>query len=261
MINVHNAKMFCCEDISLIYGYDEAIADKENMWDIHHTLGLVYSVKELIEKGLYYKQPAEYLMFVTKSQHKILHNIRGAKGSLKGVPKSEEHRRKISEANKGNKLSEETRRKMSVIRKGKKFSEEHRRKISEAQKGDKNHLYGKHHTEEAKKKISEALKGDKNPWYGKHLSDETRRKMSEAHKGKKLSEEHIKKLSEAQKGEKSSLSKPVNQINKKTGEVIKTWPCAMEAQRVLGIAHGNISNCCKGKLKSAGGYVWRYADI
>ena len=36
MIKEDNAKKYCCEDISLIENYNQAIADKEKMWDIHH---------------------------------------------------------------------------------------------------------------------------------------------------------------------------------------------------------------------------------
>lgn len=54
-------------------------------------------------------------------------------------------------------------------------------------------------------------------------------------------------------------SKPVQQLDKSTGELLKTFPSAVEAERVAGIHHGNISRCCCGKRKSAGGYVWRYA--
>lgn len=75
MINVKQAKWYCCEDISKIYGYSEAIADKVNMWECHHCLGLAYSTKQLKEKGLYYKQPAEMLMFVKQSDHKMLHGL------------------------------------------------------------------------------------------------------------------------------------------------------------------------------------------
>lgn len=51
----------------------------------------------------------------------------------KGVPKSEEHKRKLSEHAKGKIFSEETKRKLSESHKGKTLSEEHRRKISETQ--------------------------------------------------------------------------------------------------------------------------------
>lgn len=56
-----------------------------------------------------------------------------------------------------------------------------------------------------------------------------------------------------------SHSKQVQMFDKKTGEVLATFPSTGEAARVTGIAHQNISECCNVKLKSAGGYVWRYA--
>ena len=42
---------------------------------------------------------------------------------------------------------------------GKTFSEEHRRKLSEATKGENNPMYGKTHSEESKRKIGEANSG------------------------------------------------------------------------------------------------------
>ena len=122
-------------------------------------------------------------------------------GGEGGIP-NEETRRKISEAQKGEKspnwgkkLSEEHRRKLSEANKGKKLSEERRRKLSEAKKGKKL-------SEEHCRKMSEANKGEKSPNWGKKLSEEHRRKLSEANKGKKLSEERRRKISEAMKGKK-----------------------------------------------------------
>lgn len=54
--------------------------------------------------------------------------------------------------------------------------------------------------------------------------------------------------------EKQSI--PILQFTK-DGTLIKEWTSAREAGRQLGIAH--ICECLKGRLKSAGGYVWRYA--
>ena len=123
----------------------------------------------------------------------ILHNrTDGGEGSSCLVP-SEETRRKISEASKGNTymlgktLSEETKRKMSETRKGKTHSEETKKKQSEVKKG-------KTFSEEHRRNLSEAQKG-------KSLSEETRRKMSETRKGKIPSKETRRKLSEARKGQ------------------------------------------------------------
>ena len=55
-----------------------------------------------------------------------------------------------------------------------------------------------------------------------------------------------------------SLSKQVQMFDKSTGELLGTFPSLIEAERVTGIDHSNISSCCLGKLKSAGGYKWRY---
>ena len=52
---------------------------------------------------------------------------------------------------------------------------------------------------------------------------------------------------------------PVIGINKTNGYICK-YPSAMEVQRSLGVAQQNVTACCKGKLKSAGGYVWYYKE-
>lgn len=51
----------------------------------------------------------------------------------------------------------------------------------------------------------------------------------------------------------------VKMFDKSSGELLATFPSAMEAGRVMGIAHQSICICCNGKLKSSGGYVWKYA--
>ena len=45
----------------------------------------------------------------------------------------------------------------------------------------------------------------------------------------------------------------------KDGTFVKEWPSAKEAGRQLGILPSNICPCLKGRYKSAGGFVWRYA--
>ena len=79
MLNKNNAKRFCSEDIALIENYHEAIADEERMWDVHHRRECdsegrtLFTKKQLIEIGLYYKRPAAELIFVTRSMHWKLH--------------------------------------------------------------------------------------------------------------------------------------------------------------------------------------------
>jgi hypothetical protein len=120
----------------------------------------------------------------------ILHNMTNGGEGSSGAIRSEETKKKISEANKGKIFSEETKRKLSEAHKNP--TEETRIKMSEANKG-------KIFSEETKKKISEALKGN-TYCLGRTLSEETKRKMSEAKKNQ--SEETRKKISEAKKGSK-----------------------------------------------------------
>lgn len=44
----------------------------------------------------------------------------------------------------------------------------------------------------------------------------------------------------------------------KEGIFIKKWKSAKEASEILQIDRGNISACCKGRYKSAGGFFWKY---
>ncbi len=138
---------------------------------------------------------------------------KGREGYWKGKTFSEEHRKKIGEASKGNKYSlgykhsEEHKRKVSLALighkgywKGKTFSEEHKRKMGKNSKGNK-YALGYKHSEEHKLKLS--LDSKINPNYGmkgKKHSKESILKMSLTKKGKKLSEGHKRKLSEANIG-------------------------------------------------------------
>ena len=56
-----------------------------------------------------------------------------------------------------------------------------------------------------------------------------------------------------------SANKSVQMFDKETGELLATFPSTMEASRITGIKQPSISECCRGKLKSTGGYIWRYA--
>lgn len=52
---------------------------------------------------------------------------------------------------------------------------------------------------------------------------------------------------------------PINQFTK-NGEFVRTWSSFHEIERELGLQATNICKCCKGKIKSAYGYLWKYKD-
>lgn len=60
-------------------------------------------------------------------------------------------------------------------------------------------------------------------------------------------------------GKEHPNSIPILQFNL-NNEFIREWECSMEIQRELNIYHSNITKCCKGIQKTAGGYVWRYKN-
>ena len=55
----------------------------------------------------------------------------------------------------------------------------------------------------------------------------------------------------------NSNKKPIYQYSR-DGTFIGEWNSGTEASKVLGVQGGDISACCKGKIKSAGGFVWKY---
>ena len=90
MINEHNAKWFCSEDIALIENYQEAISDQTKMWDVHHRRECdengrtLFTKKQLIEMNLYLNRPASELVFVTRSMHWKLHREQRENGGKIG---------------------------------------------------------------------------------------------------------------------------------------------------------------------------------
>lgn len=73
-----------------------------------------------------------------------------------------------------------------------------------------------------------------------------------------LLSEHTKEhIDDRTNGAIKSNSIPINQYTF-DGELLATYNSATEASRILNINQSNISACCLGKRKSAGGYVWQY---
>lgn len=53
--------------------------------------------------------------------------------------------------------------------------------------------------------------------------------------------------------------KPINQFSL-DGKLIKTWNNYRDLQETTGYDNGNIYACINGKLKTAYGYIWKYAE-
>ena len=87
------------------------------------------------------------------------------------------------------------------------------------------------------------LEGVRGTFSGYTHSNETKAKI--------YTKERNKKISQAN-------SKPILQFNIE-GNFIKEWKSAMEAWKSNPkFDWSNISNCCKGKLKTSAGHIWKY---
>lgn len=183
---------------------------------------------------------------------------------------------------------------------GLKKSQEEIEKMSERASqriGKLNPFYGKHHSDDTKEQIRQKKIGQivsdetkrkiSQRHSGKKFSEERKNAISKALKGKEKTKEHSKHISEAKKGtimsenQKMSISKTmrekiskgeidysdrcrkVNQIDKNTNEIIKTFESIIDAAKELGVNNTvNIIRVCKHKphCKTAYGYKWEYAD-
>ncbi len=126
---------------------------------------------------------------------------------------------------------------------------------------DKTPMRGRKQTKEAKQKISNSKKGKPSPkttfkkgkdnkHFGKSKSKESINKVIKALTGKCKSREHIEKISLGRK--KSIIQYDLE------GKFIKEWDSAKDASIELKQWKSNITQCCKGKYKSACGYIWKY---
>lgn len=94
------------------------------------------------------------------------------------------------------------------------------------------------------------------PGFKGKVSEETRRKRRLANLGKKASEEAKKHMSEAQR---KKPGKKVDQYDL-NGNYIQTFNRVVDAGMAMGnyYRHVQITSCCRGKVRTACGYIWKY---
>lgn len=179
------------------------------------------------------------------------YNISKVAGSSLGIKRSDATRAKVRAANIGRKHSEETRIRMGKSRIGRIVTSETRAKLSKA-------LTGRRPSDETLVRLKTARLGCRH-------TDESRTKISKALIGKVVSEETRIKLRSYRATEETRIklgiihSRPVSQLDKNTGEVIRNWPSATKAARECRCSQSNISKVCLGERMTAGGYKWAFA--
>ena len=138
---------------------------------------------------------------------------------------------------------------------GVKLNDKAKQRISEANKGrlvgENNPLYGVR------------CYGEDNPFYGKTHTEEIKQLLSNIAKDRWNNEEYRLHMSnihkESSAGENNPRAKITLQYDME-GNFIASWGCAAYAAKELKICAESITRCCRGKSKSAGGFIWRYKD-
>ena len=151
----------------------------------------------------------------------------------------------IREGGKNSAISNITREKLRRANLGKTLSKETKDKISKSMEGENNPFYGKHHNEESIAKMRgsrPSVQNERNPMYGRKHTESTKEKIRQRKIGTKQKQETIK-----------LKSKPVRCI-----ETGIEYSSSREAERQTKINNACISDCCRGKQKTAGGYHWEY---
>lgn len=213
-------------------------------WDNFEHIIIAEGLDEPKAKDMEVSLIAKY---ESTNKEKGYNTTRGGDGGCLGYTHTEDWKEKHREYNRTRILSQETIQRQIDSHIGKGL-------------GKDNPFYGKKHTDETKRKISEAKKGKKMP----PRSEETKKKIganSRIYQNrpevKAAKSERFSGTGNPNYGKTPPTAKPVSQYTK-DGEWIADYPSAMHAKKATGVSNCSIAACCKGQLKSAGGFVWKY---
>jgi hypothetical protein len=86
---------------------------------------------------------------------------------------------------------------------------------------------------------------------GRNHNNNTKEKISQKNKGRKLSEEHKKAIIGTGRSRYGVVQLDLDD------NVVNEFYSTNEASKITGFNPSSISECCRGKKKSTGGYKWR----
>lgn len=225
-------------------------------------------IDDLTQKEADYYE--KYYITLYRSNNKEYgYNLRS--GGTAGYEYTDEVKRLIAEKQTGRKQSAETRLKHSEALKRYyatyEVSEETRQKLRRANKGQFKKGVSHECSPETRKKISEALRDRK----GKPLTEKERKHLSEVMKARETTIQMLENIMphQFQKGHPPN-EKSMNTLRQKyskkvvqydlNGNEIAIHSSITEASKAIGMSTNAVGNAVRGYTKTAGGYVWGYAD-
>lgn len=192
--------------------------------------------------------------------HRGKHNIETIEKIKKSNSSKTFFKKETIPWNKGLPMSEESKKKMIEAKTGVKLTKEHKKKISEGNKG-------KHRNQETIEKMINTKK-EHYP-NGFHHSKETIEKIRQKNLGKKRSidaklkqslsmkSKYEKGYISPSKGRKAYNRKPIVQLDLENN-FVREWDCISDASKYYGINPSRIILVLKGKRKKTNGYKWLY---
>lgn len=240
-------------------------SNRNKYW--HNIVSKCGFIAEIIEDGLSWENACEKEKYWIShygrkdlSEGLLVNMTDGGEGRL-NVIFNEATRKKMSENNsrywKYNKIPEETRDKIKMKLLGHIMSDETKQKISIAKTGKKytiTKIKKSLKSKSSPNNFKETQIGKNHPNYGKARPIEVRQKISKSSLGKKMSLEARNKMSASKL---NTNLKPIIQYSL-DGIFIKEWESIKSASTELKINKSHISNCCSGRRKSSGGFMWKY---
>lgn len=166
---------------------------------------------------------------------------------------SEETKAKLRAANlgkPGRAHSEETKEKLRLINTGKKMSPEACAKLSAAKKGRP----GTPMSDAAKEKLRQAS-------MGRPVSEGAKRKIGDANRGRKHTPEQLAKVTANNQRLNAARRKPITCSNGMVFSYSGDAELWLKGNGFPTANRSNIVSCCTGRLGSAYGFKWFFADV
>ncbi|MBQ1569735.1 MAG: GIY-YIG nuclease family protein [Clostridiales bacterium] len=211
-----------------------------------------------------------YIALYKSNDRRYGYNLRT--GGASGYQYTDDVKKLISEKQMGRKQSEQTRIKRSIALKNyystHEISEEMRNKLRRWNSGQFKQGVPHVCSAETREKISNALKGRK----GIPLTDEQKQHLSRVFKERGATQQMMENIrphqfkkghapsEKAMKTLQRKLSKKVIQCDL-DGNALTVYPSIVAASKALGMSENAVGNAVRGYVNTAGGYIWRYADV